>query len=76
MDAFRTVAVASRLYQRTMPQASFLFKDLLLNEQREDRAGQASEVAEQDDGSLPAECDAASGGVNEHQARVDCEDHR
>lgn len=40
--------------------------DLLLNEQRQDGVGQVSEIAQQDDGSLPAEGDATSCGVNEH----------
>ena len=62
-----------RLYQRRRPQASFVFADLLLNEQRQDGVGQISEIAQQDDRRLPAKRDAAGGKVNDHQARVDRE---
>jgi hypothetical protein len=45
-----------RLYQRRRPQASFVFADLLFN----------SEIAQQSEGRLPTECDAAGCSVDEH----------
>jgi len=72
LDAFQTVAVA-QLYQRTRLQASFVFADLLLNEQRKDRVREMPEVAQQNDGRVPAERDAPGRSMDDHQACVDRE---
>lgn len=66
------VAVA-QLYQRTRPQASFVFADLLLNEQRKDRVREMSEVAQQDDGRVPTERDASGRSVDNHQSCINRE---